>query len=152
MVQRSSRLSADPRASSLLADAHSLGLRNAKQFEIQELFFIEGELSLTDLQRLAAELLSDPVAQTSQWRSVASAGVVSFNHQHIIETALRPGVTDPVADQVVRCAKMIGVNQVQRAATGQRFTIHGDLTEAECQVLARRLLANNIIQRYAIGE
>jgi phosphoribosylformylglycinamidine synthase len=151
MVQRSPRLSADPRASGLLADAHALGLQHVTHFEIQELFFVEGEVSRADLRRLAAELLSDPVAQTSQWRNVESAGVDSFAG-HIIEVALRPGVTDPVADQIVRCAKMIGVDQVQRAATGQRFIISGDLTEADCHTLARRLLANAVIQRYALGE
>jgi phosphoribosylformylglycinamidine synthase len=151
VVQRSPRLSADPRASGLLLDAHALGLGRVTHFEIQELFFIEGDVSLADLRRLAAELLSDPVAQTSQWRNVESAGVVSFGG-HIIEVALRPGVTDPVADQIVRCAKMIGIDQIERAATGQRYIVHGDLSETDCHTLARRLLANAVIQRYAIGQ
>ncbi|HZY41679.1 MAG TPA: phosphoribosylformylglycinamidine synthase subunit PurS, partial [Anaerolineae bacterium] len=70
---------------------------------------------------------------------------------HIIETALRPGVTDPVADQIVRCAKLIGVNGVERAATGQRFIVRGDLDQADLHTLAKRLLANDVIQRYTLG-
>jgi phosphoribosylformylglycinamidine synthase len=69
----------------------------------------------------------------------------------VIETALRPGVTDPVAEQIVRCARMLGIAAVQRAATGKRFVVYGDLSEAEYHTLARRLLANDVIERYALG-
>ncbi len=138
----------DPRAAGLLADAHALGLTHLTGLEVNDLFFIEGDVSPNDLHRLAAELLSDPIAQICQWRTVD--GVAAFVGQ-VIETALRPGVTDPVADQIVRCAKLIGVNGVERAATGQRFIVHGDLDQADVQTLAKRLFANDVIQRYTLG-
>lgn len=152
----------DPRNAGLLADAHALGLTPVTAIEYQELFFIEGDLTPPDRRRLA-ELLSDPVAQTSDWRSVESGGVVLFNHPPkpvfvkktgfaIIETALRPGVTDPVAEQIVRAAQVIGINTLQRAATGQRFVVRGQLRENDLHTLAHRLLANPVIQRYALGE
>ncbi len=150
-----SRATTDPRAASLLADAHALGLTRITHLEVQNVFFIEGQIDPQELRRLAAELLSDPIAQASQWRSVESDGVVRFVGQDvtsfIIEVALHPGVTDPVADQIVRCAKMIGVMGVERAATGQRYIVCGDLDEADLHTLARRLLANDVIQRYALG-
>ncbi|HEY4720798.1 MAG TPA: phosphoribosylformylglycinamidine synthase subunit PurS, partial [Anaerolineae bacterium] len=151
----SSRLPSDPRADGLLVDAHALGIDRVTHIEVHDLYFIEGDLSPEDLRRLAAQLLSDPVAQTFQWRSVESSGVVHLVGQDMqtfaIETALRPGVTDPVAEQIVRCAKEIGVSGVARAATGQSFCVCGDLTEADLHTLARRLLANAVIQRYALG-
>jgi phosphoribosylformylglycinamidine synthase subunit PurSL len=150
-----SQLPRDPRAAGLLADAHALGLAHVTHFEIQELFFIEGALSPTDQHRLAAELLSDPIAQAFEWRSVGSDGVIRFvgadHHARVIETALRPGVTDPVAEQIVRCAKMLGIDQVERAATGKRYVVYGDLSQADYHTLAKRLLANDVIERYAIG-
>ena len=151
----SSRSPSDPRADGLLADAQALGVDRVTHIEVHDLYFIEGDVSPEDLGRLAAQLLSDPVAQTFQWRSVESNGVVHLvgrdTQTFTIETALRPGVTDPVAEQIVRCAKEIGVNGVVRAATGQSFCVCGDLTEADLQTLARRLLANAVIQRYALG-
>lgn len=138
----------DPRAAGLLADAHALGFTRLTGLEVNDLFFIEGDLAPRDLRRLAAELLSDPVAQACYWRSVD--GVASLSGQ-VIETALRPGVTDPVAEQIVRCAQLIGVSGVERAATGQRFILQGDLDAADCHKLAKRLLANDVIQRYALG-
>jgi phosphoribosylformylglycinamidine synthase len=149
-----SQLPRDPRAAALLADAHALGLARVMHFEIQELFFIEGDLAPSDQHRLAAELLSDPIAQASEWRSVDN-GVIRFlgadHHSRVIETALRPGVTDPVAEQIVRCAHMLGIDQVQRAATGKRFIVYGDLNDADYHTLAKRLLANDVIERYTIG-
>src|SRR5512143_1722012 len=45
---------------------------------------------------------------------------------------------------------MLGIEQVQRAATGKRFIVYGDLSEADYHTLARRLLANDVIERYAL--
>jgi phosphoribosylformylglycinamidine synthase len=155
---------ADPAAASLLADAHALGITSLAAVECYTLYFLEGAIPGPDLGRLAAEVLSDPVAQTSAWRSVAGGGVASFNGshgtdgpngsapgRHVVETALRPGVTDPVAEQIVRSAHLVGVQSVARAATGQRFVLHGPLSEAEVHAIARRLLANPVIQHYAFG-
>jgi len=145
----SSRFPNDPRSSGLLQDAHALGLANVTGLECHDLYFIEGRLSAADLHRLAIELLSDPVTQTAKWRP--AEGQVG-NLSNIIETALRPGVTNPVAEQIVRAAKVIGLGGVERAATGQRYVVRGDVAEPDLHTLARRLLANPVIQRYALGE
>ena len=149
-----SRLSVDPRAEELLSDAHALGLTRVVRLEVNDLYFVEGGVSPVDRRRLAAELLSDPVAQTFEWRSVDAPQKPGFSKKpgFCVETALRPGVTDPVAEQIVRCAKVLGIAGVERASTGQRFMVHGRLTEADLHRLAKRLLANDVIQRYAIGE
>lgn len=144
------RRTADPRAAALLAEARALGITGIREIECGELYFLKGVLSPADRQRLA-ELLSDPISQTSHWRSVERDGIVSFSG-HVIETALRPGVTDPVAEQIVRCATVLGISGVERAATGQRFTVHGVISEQDLHTLARRIFANTVIQRYAIGE
>ena len=99
------RLAADPAAAGLLADAHALGVTGLERIGCFTLYFVEGHVTAPELDRLAAELFGDPVALTSTPRSDGD-GVVSFNgashRTHIIETALRPGVTDPVADQIAR--------------------------------------------------
>ena len=143
----------DPQAAGLLADAHALGLLALTQLECFTLYFLEGSLGAQQRERLAAELLSDPVAQTSAWRSAAGDGVALSKAKgaHVIETALRPGVTDPVAEQIVHSAQVLGVDGVTRAATGQRFVLRGPLTEADLHRLAQRLLANPVIQHYALG-
>ena len=144
----SARSPRDPRATGLLADAHALGFTRLTQIQVHDLYFVEGDLSQTDLQRLAAELLSDPIAQTWCWRGEQT------NDDGVIERALRPGVTDPVAEQIVRGAHELGIVGVERAATGQRFVVRGaqPLDETELRALARALLVNPVIHHYALGE
>ena len=91
--------------------------------------------------------MSDPVAETYQWSQIEDG-------RNAIEIALRPGVADPVAEQIVRSAKLAGVKGVERAATGQRYVLHSrsPLTPHDIDILARRLLANPVVQRYAPGQ
>ena len=138
----------DPRNAGLLIDAHALGLNRVTDIQVQDLYFIEGELAEPDLKRLAAELLSDPVAQTAEWRSAGSD--TKLNGQ-VIETARRPGVTDSVAEQIVRAAHELGIAPVRRAATGNSYCVGGRLTTDDLRTLAERLLANSVIQLYKLG-
>ncbi len=146
----------DPRSRGLLADAHSLGIQNIERLECQDLFFIEGSVSAADLERLARELLSDPITQTVEWGRVVLSGsavVQAPNGEFILEVALRPGVTDPVAAQIVRAAHETGIRGVAQASTGLRFLVAGQvLLPDDLHTLARRLLANPVIQRYTLGE
>jgi phosphoribosylformylglycinamidine synthase II len=138
----------DPAAEALLADAHALGLKAVRRIERELLYFLEGKLTAADREKLRAELLTDPVVQTGSWRDKpgrAPAGAF------VVEVALRPGVTDPVAEEIVRCAHLLGVKGVQRAATGARFVIRGALNPKQRATLAKRLLANDVIQRWTIG-
>jgi hypothetical protein len=52
----------DPRSAGLLKDAHSLGLSTVALVACQDLYFIQGALSPSELEQLAARLLHDPVA------------------------------------------------------------------------------------------
>ncbi|MBI5304779.1 MAG: phosphoribosylformylglycinamidine synthase subunit PurL [Chloroflexi bacterium] len=137
----------DPRAASLLADAHALGFTRLARIEVHDLYFVQGDLSQRDLQRLATELLSDSIAQT--WRLRGEQP----DDDSVIERALRPGVTDPVAEQIGRAAHELGIVGVERAATGQRFVVRSAhlLDQSELHALARSLLVNPVIHHYALG-
>jgi phosphoribosylformylglycinamidine synthase len=141
---------ADPRAAGLLHDAHALGLTRLTGLRCADLYFLEGALTEADRCRLARELLSNPISQAFEWRNHQSP--VIRKPSTVIEVALRPGVTDPVAEQIVRAAQELGIAGVTRAATGQRYVVAGrGLREADLHQLARGLLANDVIQHYALG-
>ena len=112
------QLDNDPRANGLLADGRSLGFEGLQSLECNDLYFIEGNVSSGDLERLARQLLSDPITQSAEWGRLDSTAHMGRVGQRLLEVALRPGVTDPVAEQIIRCAKMLGIDQVRRAATG----------------------------------
>jgi phosphoribosylformylglycinamidine (FGAM) synthase PurS component len=63
---------------------------------------------------------------------------------------LRPGVTDSVADSLIRGAKTIGVT-FHQAATARRCVFSGSLTPAELEQIAQELLCNEIIHIYCLG-
>lgn len=168
----------DPRSAGLLASAHALGLTRVRDLACRDVYFIEGDLTEADKTRLAADVLSDPVTQHAEWREAAPApisGSVTSQLQDalrrwslvvgmkqsrsalrgpsaVIEVALRPGVTDPVAEQMVRAAHMLGITGVRQAATGQRYRVFGQLKASDLHTLAQRLLANDVIQRYTLGD
>src|SRR4026207_1200680 len=99
----------DPRNGGYLKDAHALGFKRLKNIQVQDLYFSEGQLSQQDLQQLALKLLSDPVTQSISWIELPVAKspngtTLSYPEDDpvSVEVALRPGVTDPVADELVR--------------------------------------------------
>ncbi|HEX7434200.1 MAG TPA: phosphoribosylformylglycinamidine synthase subunit PurS, partial [Anaerolineaceae bacterium] len=151
----------DPRSAGLLTDSRAMGLDSIQTLRSVDLFFIQGALDEPTCKRLAHELLTDPVTQRCVWRlfqpsSSKSEVGVTFEEGASsclrVEVALRPGVTDPVAEQLIRAAHEIGILGVERVCTGQQITVTGqEVTSADLQTLARRLLANPVIQRYVLG-
>ena len=142
---------ADPRSAGLLNNALALGFHNLKRIECQDLYFIESQLLQEDLQQLALKLLTDPVTQTVTWDDLHASPSDPEPDSVILEVFLRPGVTDPVAAEIVRAAHELEINGIHRAATGQRFIITG-LDESQIPLLANQLLANNVIQHWKIGS
>lgn len=149
----------DPRSLGYLADAHSLSLTQIRQIQCHDLYFVRGGLGEPEAEKLAAQLLHDPVTQEVEINKLElplkDHNSDSENHpaSRIVEVALRPGVTDPVAEQIVRAAHLLGITSLESACTGLRFTLTGTgLTDELLELAAKRLLSNAVIQTYALGE
>ncbi len=156
----------DPRASYYLKEAQALGIRAIRQIAVSDLYFIEGQLSQENCQQLALKLLTDSVTQSASWTELPSSPSTPEADSVILEVALRPGVTDPVAEQIVRAAHELGFDGVHRAATGQRYSITLDTSDIRLSdsisvtqsapesvtKLAKQLLANPVIQHWTIGD
>jgi phosphoribosylformylglycinamidine synthase len=149
----------DPRSRGYLHDARALGFETLARIDCHDLYFVEGDFDPTALPitlgQLSARLLADPVTQAAHWEVLGKGGTMDDlpAGTHAVEVALRPGVTDPVAEEIVRAAHEIGIVGIRRAATGLRFLIHGEgLSHEDLERLVRRLLANPVIQRAAFGR
>src|SRR5215216_2592363 len=152
----------DLRNGGYLSDAQAIGFQHLQSIQVQDLYFIEGQLSQEELPQLALNLLSDPVTQIAEWTElpfVRSPMGREFSTPEvdavILEVALRPGVTDSVAEQLVRAAHELNLYGVHRAATGQRFILCFDENTdhiSAAQSITKSLLANNVIQHWMIGE
>ena len=145
---------ASRRAREIIDSARSLGASPLTNVQTQTLYFLRGDLTAANLDSLCATLLVDPVIETATWNSVeGNAGSLPTPETSpwIVEVGLHPGVTDPVANQIVETAGALGVQGIQ-AATGQRYELSGDLAEDDVRTIARRLLCNETIQHYYLGQ
>ncbi len=129
----------DPRQRALLEGARTLGFA-LDQLEVEDLYFFPGDLSDAASARLE-EMLCDPVVQKARWDSPCEG--------QTIEVVLRPGVTDPVAEELVAMARHAGLDEVTSAASGIRYRLFPAQPEAER--LARLLLANPVIHQISFG-
>lgn len=131
--------------------AQKLGYTDLISLTCHDIYFIQGALAETDKSQIATKLMSDPVVQ--HWLTEDET-LIPDSADQLIEIALRPGVTDPVAEQIIRAAQEIGIKTVDQVATGQRFIIRAPrlLSDKELNALAHRLLMNPVIHHYALGK
>ena len=105
---------------------------------------LRGDLALDQVVDVADTFLADPVEQW--WLPVADHHVDGV----LVETGLRPGVTDREGAELIRGAAERGV-PVSAATLGTRWVIDGDLTQDQLAELAHRILHNEVIERWAAG-
>ncbi|PKL07401.1 MAG: phosphoribosylformylglycinamidine synthase, partial [Spirochaetae bacterium HGW-Spirochaetae-7] len=157
--------SGEPRARSLAADARALGFSRIRAVRPATIYFVRGTIAPKELSLLGRSLFYDPLVETCAWSgpgsppgspgSTGSTGSPESVHagSRRVEVALRPGVTDPVADETLRAARELGIDGLVAVSTGESFDVEGDdLTDGELRLLAERLLCNAVIQRWALGE
>jgi len=118
---------------------------------VARIFFLEGELSPGQLDRLCSTLLADPVTEDYRW-SPADRPVSPLPADHTIEVTLLPGVTDPVAENLLRAARLLGMDGIRQVATGTRYLLRGSFSPDELHRLAGSVYSNPVIQRYEIDR
>jgi len=157
----------DPRGEAVRRSVQELGIGDATSVSVSDLYFLRGDLSDGDVEVICRDLLADPVTQTwcvardgaiptlakrEEAKRSPQAASESRRSSISVEVLLRPGVTDTQAEALLHGARVVGVNGVQQARTGLRYELAGDLTEAQIHRIARRLLCNDAIQTYTLGQ
>jgi phosphoribosylformylglycinamidine synthase len=146
------RLEVHPRtphsSSKLVNTAHQLGLTAVESCTSNRLYFIQGQLTTADAESIGREILTDPVTE----RLTIGQTTPSQPNATTIEVTLLPGVTDPPADNLLRAIRLLDITGVQHTATGQQYVVTGHLDATAVHTLATELLANPVIQRFAIGQ
>jgi phosphoribosylformylglycinamidine synthase II/phosphoribosylformylglycinamidine synthase I len=134
-------------ASGLVAAAHQLGIGALTACAADRLYFLHGRLTEAEVLLLSRELLADPVTETF---AVAPLASPAAHDSHTVEVTFLPGVTDPAAENLLRAARLLGANGLERAATGQRYRLEGPLAADDLRRLAVGVFANPVIQRFEI--
>ncbi len=125
------------------AKAHMLGIAVDRIVEFR-VGHIRSNLTTEETARLADRLLIEPVGQWWVDRDghQPEAGVI------VVETGLRPGVTDREGAELVRAAAQFGL-PIEAGAVAKRWFIEGQLSPAETELLIERVLHNDVIERWA---
>ncbi|MBV7332966.1 phosphoribosylformylglycinamidine synthase subunit PurL [Chloroflexi bacterium TSY] len=145
----------------ILRNAAALGIQGVSGCRIAKLYFLSINPGTESIDRLCAFLLTDPVTESSTWQSLnevsqaAASGDNAPNDDapllttHIVEVALRPGVTDVTARELMRGMNELGLPQCE-VATATRYELAGSLDESDLHLLTQELLCNETIERYSL--
>ncbi len=141
----------DPIGQELTNDAHHLGITGVRSIRLIRVFLLKArKLSESTLQRIAGEILSDPVADTYTLCGHIRHAVrdrISF-----VEIAYLPGVMDPVALTTHALLQRVGMRDIQEVRTRNRYEIIGGVTSNETSFLVKKLLMNGLIQTWQKDE
>ncbi len=140
----------DGRVTDLLAQIAQLGLGQVRSVQVSDLYFVRGELTHADLEQLAQELLADPIVENYRLRPV-DAPPEESEIGHVAEVGFHPGVTDPVAENLLQRAHLLGIGTVEAASTGKRYVFEGALAKDDLRQIAEQVLCNDVVQTYTLG-
>jgi len=129
----------NPKANSLRDDIHLLGISSVEKVCINQIFYIEGKLSISDIEKLANEVLVDPAIEEYSINKL-------LGREGKTTTILyKPGVFDEEGETLKEVAKSLNY-KVTATKTGKRYIFKGKISEKELEKIQNRLLMNDLIQ------
>ncbi|MCB0198047.1 MAG: phosphoribosylformylglycinamidine synthase subunit PurS, partial [Anaerolineae bacterium] len=142
-------------SAALVNAAHQSGITELQGCIKGNLFFVQGHLDAAEVERLAQELLADPVTESFTIMlqdPTADPPIPTDAIESTIEVTLLPGVTDPAAENLVRAAHLLGLTNLSQAATGQFYRLTGTLSDSGLHRLAVEIFSNPVIQRFTLNK
>jgi phosphoribosylformylglycinamidine synthase len=138
----------DPEGASVrqrIADDLGVEVADARVIHV---YTIDGALREGELDRVRTELFTDAVVQES-----TSDTPLAEDFDWLIEVGFRPGVTDNVGKTSAEgVADVLGrpLTADENVFKSTQYVLKGGVDEAGCEHIARDLLANELIERWAI--
>ena len=133
----------------MLSDIRELGITSVEVVQSARVFLIEADFDQAFAERVARELLADPVCeQYYLGRSGPPAGLAKAT---LIEVHLKSGVTDPVAESVMAAIADMG-GRPEGVRTARKYILLGEIKPSQIDTIARKILANDVIEDVVIGD
>ncbi len=134
----------DSHGAAVLGEIHDRSLIHVTGVASSRLFLLEGLGDQAAAERIAAELLADPV--TERYTLTDAAGFTPDARTPAVEVHFKPGVMDPVAASTRLAVRDFGID-IDDAQTARRYVIDGAASLDELRDLAARILYNDCIER-----
>lgn len=146
----------DPAGAGIKADITDLGIKGVKSVRFVQIYLIEGNLTKSQIEHIAHELITDKVVHWSRTNAPAliskkqkSQG--AEKHSHTLTIFHKPGVMDPVELSAIRAINALGF-KTDAVKTGRKYLILGKLTHQQLELVTRKALANDVIDNVFWGE
>jgi phosphoribosylformylglycinamidine (FGAM) synthase PurS component len=137
-------------AKHVLSDISDFGVKSIIKVSYSPLYFIEGDISSTDIEMIASELLCDKIIETYVVNSKSNDQGRIFS---VIEIRYKNGVTDATAESLVKAVRDLGILKKVSISTGQKYYMYGTngtISKTTLSNIAIKVLANTLVQEYAI--
>ncbi|MBM3254642.1 MAG: phosphoribosylformylglycinamidine synthase, partial [Candidatus Omnitrophica bacterium] len=137
-------------------DITDLGLGKVDDVRVEQLYFIDGDFTKEDIEKIASEALFDPITEEFVARPVRSpvnresisdgARCGVSNGVKTVEIFYNPGVMDPWEESVKKAILDLGFDNVDAIKTAKRYLIKGEISDEKLKIAGEKLLYNRVIQ------
>ena len=139
----------DVHGNGVLEDIHELGIPSIEAVQSAKVFLIEADFDGAFAERVAQELLADPVCE--EYYIGRSGPPTGLARATLLEVHLKSGVTDPVAESVMTAIRDMGATPAH-VRTARKYVLLGEAKPAVVDTIARKVLANDCIEDVVIGD
>jgi phosphoribosylformylglycinamidine synthase len=139
----------DAAGTKLKNDILSLGFEAIERVRVARLYFLEGSIDTSVVEEVCTTLLCDPITEDySIESSQESYGPESQEDTGVwhVSVVYNPGVMDPVEASILKALSDLGIDRGISARTGSKYSLYGNLSGEEIEVISRKLLFNPLIQ------
>lgn len=138
----------DAHGQDVLRQIRDLGITGVEAVEASRLFYLDTAATKADVERIARDLVTDPVVE----RYVLSDGAAApADGRPAVIVRRKPGVMDPVANSTLQATADMGID-VHRCGTARKYYFQGDVSRGDLERIARGILANAVIEDVAFEE
>ncbi len=136
----------DPVGLAVKHEAEAIGVGGIDDVRYVRVFVIEGELSRGEIDRVASQLLADPVVD----RYAVNEPLLDEAGAQIVQVVRKPGVMDPVEASTLKGIADMGL-RASAVRTARKYYLYGSISEADARRVGEKVLANDIIEHLIMG-
>jgi phosphoribosylformylglycinamidine synthase len=136
----------DPLGTGICKDIVDLGFPSLERVRVFSVYTLEGELSSQDVERIARELLADPIIQEFSCEAAALPHGDPNEDYRVVEIAYNAGVMDPVEASTLKGIRDLGIIGVRRVRTARQYHLWGRISNKELATIVEKVLSNKLIQ------
>ncbi len=141
----------DPAAEGIKKDVADLILRDIDEVRIVQVYVLSGQLSASEMELIASELLTDKVTQEYYFCPAHEYSLASQQSDHVVEIAYNAGVMDPVEESTLKGIRDLGIETVESVRTARQYHFKGKISPDELQTIVEKVLSNKLIQHLVKG-